>query len=508
MVAKTMRCWLIMCVILCSSLMIWNSSQAAELLLHLQQHQIELGQVINAKLIARDVNAELAEIDLGTLYDDFAVIVSENVRGSSQTKLQTLNLELYPRRIGTLTIPSLVLGDLKSPQQTVIIGNAMVGETAMVVDLRISAQQVWQRQQILATVEIKSAHRFFSVDAEPFKMSGFEVRPFVTAREPIDGDPNYRSRIRLGWAIFPLISGPFTLELPMLRYEQGGLTQRQFFLPRINIQVRGLPAYIPANMPVAKVHVASSIVTNGLLLTGHLAYWNITLSANDTLAYWLPPVLHSIRPTNQIEYLPVKSRPSSQIDARGVLAQVTHEVPFKAQHIGTVDLPQLKVQYFDPDTGRIENIYHNTPPPMAWNAPVIVLVTVILIALLAWGVRWFIRQYTHHKQRQSAISAICDAHTAKEIFFGLRCYAAAEGWPANMTLSDFQRFWEQRYHVPKELSELLRCLSEQLYGGSVASLEKLQTGLLQQLRQPRRRRLSSQQPQNSVWESKKIFIKQ
>lgn len=509
MVTKATRWRLILYMLLCVSSLMWTNGLAGELNMRLQQHRIELGQVINARLIATETEADLAEVDLNPLYQNFAVIVADNVRSDSQRNLQTLNVELYPRRTGSLTVPALSLGEMKSREQTVLISNAMVGETATLVNLTVSGQKVWQRQQVLAAVEIKSAHRFFNITLEPFKLKGFEVRPFVAAREPIDGDPHYRSRIRVGWSIFPLVSGAYTLELPMLKYEQGGLTQRRFFLPRIDIQVRELPQYIPPNMPVAKVHIASSIVTSGLLRTGHLAYWNIILSAEDTLAYWLPPVLHNIQSSNQIEYLPAKSRPDLQIDAGGALAQVIHEVPFKARRMGSIELPRLKVQYFDPDTGRIESVYHDTPPPIAWSVPVIILCTVLVIILSVWGSGWFFQHYRHHKQRQSALLGIREAQAASEILLGLRHYAVAEGWPFNLTVSEFGGFWQQRYCVSTKFSEQLQILSQQLYGGGVdLDLEKLKTGLLQHLRRPQRRhRPSANESKNPVWDRKNIFIR-
>jgi hypothetical protein len=188
---------------------------------------------------------------------------------------------------------------------------------------------------------------------------------------------------------------------------------------------------------------------------------------------------------------------------------VIHEVPFKARRIGTVDLPQLKVQYFDPDTGRIESVYHQTPPPMAGNVLVVILFAALTIVLSARGGRWFIQRYTRHRQREFAIHTVRDAVTAKEILLGLRGYAAAEGWPANLTVTDFLRFWQQRYHVSTELQTSLHCLSQLLYGGNKdQSLEKLKASLPQQLRQTWRRRRPPHQAQKYIWDSKNFFIPQ
>ncbi|KPJ91209.1 MAG: hypothetical protein AMJ53_12090, partial [Gammaproteobacteria bacterium SG8_11] len=304
------------CLIICVWFFLPIKSYASELELQLQKNSIEWGQVISARLLAFDTDADLADIDLTPLYEDFAVKLGDLSSGSPKGKMQKLDLDLFPRRTGNLMLPSVTLGDLHSAAQTITVSDALEQGSALVVDLKVSAEQVWQRQQALATVEIKSPERFFNVEIEPFNAHGIEVRPFVLAREPIDGDARYRSRIQLGWAIFPLLGGDFQLELPMIRYLQGGRVKRRFYLPRLNLKVQELPAYIPPNMPVAKVAVESSIANEGLLHTGDIAYWDITLRANGTLTYWLPPVLHGVQSTDAIEFLPAKSTPKLQIDAR------------------------------------------------------------------------------------------------------------------------------------------------------------------------------------------------
>ena len=329
----------------------------------------------------------------------------------------------------------------------------------------------------------------------------------VTNPDRADNDLPYGSRILAGWAIFPLLSGKFTLELPMIRYLAGGKTQRRFFLPHISIQVRELPAYIPPNMPVARVRVASEFMTNGLLRTGHMAYWNITLSADGALAYWLPPILHHMQSSNRIEYLPAKSWPSVQIDAGGAHAQVVHQVPFKPQRIGNLEVPQLKIQYFDPDTGRIETVYHRTPTLFTWNIALFAVVFLLLMFLLIKGRKRIAQQYKFNKQKRSAINSLENANSPQQILMALRQLAVVEGWPANITISDFLRFWQQRYDGGAELTALLTHLSRSAYGSqSDVALWELQWGLLRQLRQAHRRRQAIVTTENSAWDVQNLFV--
>ncbi|WP_455210245.1 hypothetical protein, partial [Kaarinaea lacus] len=224
-------------------------------------------------------------------------------------------------------------------------------------------------------------------------------------------------------------------------------------------------------------------------------------------AYWMPPILQRVQSSGQIEYLPAKSRPSLQINTSGVQAQVFHEIPFKAQRIGAVNLPPLKVQYFDPDTGRIETIYHQIPSPTAWNIPIIAVITGLIVIFLLKIGKWSVRQHIRYTEQQSAIQTVSQAQSSQELVHGLRRYALAEGWPWNLTLSAFLSLWEQRYDVSAEFKASLQSLSRSLYGGvSDCSLIELQTSLLPQLRRRKRRRRLPPRLKNTTWGNKNMFI--
>jgi hypothetical protein len=508
MVNKSKWYW----IIFCGGMLITGSSNAGQLLLSMQQHHIQWGQALHAKLIAQGEATELSQIDLTTLAEDFTVIASD-VHEDTAANVQSMNLELYPRRVGELHIPALNLADLKSQQQTVKVSNAMIHGTPLVVDFKVSAQQVWQRQQVLVTVEIKSPDRFFNIEADPFDTGSFEVRPFVSDRTPIeaglsDPDTHYRSSVQAGWALFPLLGGEFLLEPPMIRYVEGGTTKRRFYLPRIAIQVRPLPAYIPPNMPVAKVNVTSEVMSDGLLRTGNIAYWNITLSADGTLAYWMPPVLRYLNSSSGIEYLPAKSRPVLHIDAGGAHALVAHEVPFKARRIGSVNLPPLKIQYFDPESGRIETVLHHPPTAFAWSVPVFVLIILLLLVILVRGRKRIIVRYSRFMQKRVALDRLQCATSGQDILMSLRQLAAAEGWPANITLSEFLRYWQQRYQASEELHNLFQRLTENYYGGRLDNVSTLRGSLIHQLRHARHRRRFKPKTRNFVWDAKNIFVAQ
>jgi hypothetical protein len=137
------------------------------------------------------------------------------------------------------------------------------------------------------------------------------------------------------------------------------------------------------------------------------------------------------------------------------------------------------------------------------------LIVTVIAVLLVRIRKWFVRHYKRHRLKQNALHMLQEAGTAQELLTALRHFALAEGWPGNLTLSDFLNHWRQRYYAPTEFGVLLQGLSLELYGGgSMLSVKEMQNKLLQHMRQTRRIRQSPKYSPNSVWENKNIFIRQ
>lgn len=481
----------------CSALM-FSTASATELHLELTQKNIELGQTLQGKLIAIDSTIALSDLDLKALQNDFVVITHTGALNDNelqrypQENVQVLELELYPRHSGVLTIPPINLGQAQSRVQTITVNPAMESGSTIDVHMQISDHQVWQRQQIVINVEVKSPQAFFTLETESFKLPGFEIVPLKTQKQSLHGDAHYRTRVTMGWALFPLIAGDYTVDPPMIGYRLGGRIQRRFPLSRIEIRVRQLPAYIPPNMPVAKVNIRSSVTPTGMLKTDTLSYWTVTLTAQGTLPYWLPPVLNKIQNTAGIEFLPAQTKRSEQLGKAGVFAKVVHQIPFKARHSGNVPLPILNVQYFDPSSGRIESLNYHPTQPLAMSTMVLTLLLLCMSAAVIWTIRVLFRHsnvYLHRRRLiRHAMNKISQADTAVDIIIGLRHYATAQGWSTNLSVADFVSIWRQHYHLTDSMLEALHAISYSAYSGrrSTPSLMDLRQTIFQQLRAPRR----------------------
>lgn len=496
--------WRQLIILLCA-VVVYGNCHAQQLHLELKQQRIEWGEILQGRIIALDTATALTDIDLSPLYDNFAVVAHEGDLGEddaqrySRVKTQVLDLQLYPRRTGKLAIPALKLDEAQSTAQTVDVDPASVQGGEINIDMHASAQHLWQRQQFVVNVEVKSLQQFFTLETAAFTLPGFEVMPLKMHREPVKGDSHYRTRVTMGWVLFPLLGGNYQLDLPMIGYRYSGRIQRRFRLPRIALEVRDLPAYVPPNMPVARVSIASSVTPPGRLQAGHLSYWTITLKAKGTLPYWLPPVLSNVQSSDGIEFLPAESQRSVQLDNNGAEASVVHQLPFKALGSGSVKLPSLKLQYFDPVAGRIEAVHYRAPQRLALSTSVIGLLALCLAAVLIWATRLLLRRarqiLKRERQTSHALSIIESAATAGDIITGLRFYAVAQGWPTNLGVTGFAELWQLYFYRTDTLHNALQDLSRAIYSGqpSTQPLTQLRKDIVRQLRAKRRRPRNNRQ---------------
>lgn len=454
-------------------------SHAAQLRLELAQQHIELGQALSGKIIAIDNDEALTDTVVEPLREDFNVTTQPGELTSNQSahyahhKIQVLDLTLIPRRMGELKLPVLTLNDVQTQPHKIVVDKAMEIDGPIQIAMHVSSHRVWQRQQLLVTVDIKTPQPFAGIDGTAFKLSGFEIVPLDTKVQDLHDDPHFHTHIIMGWAIFPLLAGHYSLDLPLINYEYNGRVHRRFALPQTALTVSSLPAYIPPNMPVAKVSITSSVKPNGVLRTDRLAYWTVTLKANGTLPYWLPPVLQTVHSTANLKILPAHAQRKLSKSPAGVTASIVQQIPFKVLHSGKVSLPVLKLQYFDPVRGRIHSLRYRSPTPYGLSPTLtfLLLAGIVIIVFLTLRAlyRWLHVQATKQRQLREAIKLIESAKTSAQIMRGLKCYAQARGWPSNLCVSDFITQWQQHYVLPDNFKNALHGLSEYAYSSHTMS---------------------------------------
>jgi hypothetical protein len=206
----------------------------------------------------------------------------------------------------------------------------------------------------------------------------------------------------------------------------------------------------------------------------------------------MPPVLRQLKSDQATTFLPAGSEHSIAHAPAGIQARVSHEVPFKPAENGRSMLPVLRVQYFDPETARLETVRHQPQGlwiiGMGWR----ILIGLLLLALLSVSVKiphdgwaaW--RQRTN--ARRTALASMAASKDARMLRDGLRQFACAEGWPANLSLSGWLARWQKRYSADEKVAGLLGELSQVSYARDRAGdIGPLKTALHEAIQQARPR---------------------
>ena len=467
-------------------LLSWSPNSLAEpsLQVQLKNSSGELGRPVYLKIIGQGLKTDLSLLSLQSLNRNFFLdtkdldtelvvdnITKNNDYGAQETtavRRQTLSLKLYPRQTGELLIYPFSIDNISSKQHKLVISEPSTRGEKISFSWSLSSSEAWQREQIILSLKVTTPEQYASIKLEKQSVNGFEITPLPVDRRWEKGSHGWNSVIRAGWSLLPLKTGKAVIDLPAIEYHLNGVTRRVFYLPELKLNIRPLPSYLPPTIAVGKIIIESSVKPAGMLNTNELAYWNISIESKSLTPYWLPPVLRQIKSSNNIQFFPAASKRSIQPDSKGTNARVSHSIPFKALNNGFTELPEISIQYFDPKAHRLRSVVHQAEKPIATGSGLRILLMLALLLLLIYMLKILYR-YVHRRiqykvQRKHALMRIQLAETKEDVLAGLRLVGKAEGWPENISLSDWLQRLQAKYRTGAQMEKSIQLISAYCYG--------------------------------------------
>ncbi|MCW8986514.1 MAG: hypothetical protein OQK75_02485 [Gammaproteobacteria bacterium] len=453
-----------------------------QLVLFTDKTESALGRPIRAELYGISLKNKLDEISLKQLKNNFAVVIESFVSNTTDKRwpdqpIQILQLKLYPRYVGKITIPQLTISKLSSQEKSL---NIIEGNTS-VPEVTFSSIEPYEREQIQVHIKITSSD---STSRLSFKDSavvkGFDYKPLLFKRTR---QKNGNYLLEIGCAITPLKNGTYNLELPPIEYSLSGVARKRFFLPVKKIMSKILPRYLPPTIPVGKVLIKSNLSPAGILQKDSISYWNIFLQGQVSHSYKLPPVLRQLKSNEQIQILPVKSTHSNNVTNELLTSTVIHSIPFKALQNGFLTLPELRFQYFDPESEKINTVIYKEKRVFVlgiYARSIVIIVFLLLVFWVIWLIhkKWIKIKYSKNK-REQAIELLKNPDHANDIRVALQLLAQSEFWPVNLTVSQWKSLWINKYQAEEKFDILIDEISCALYS---SSLEHNLTELAENLR--------------------------
>ena len=416
--------------------------------------------------MAKDINQNLASINIKNLEENFGVYVIESANKSENNiNIQELKIALYPNSIGKDEIPSVIFGRYKSSAVPITVLAAKENTQTLEFSSSISASSIWQRQQIIMTTHIVSHSKFATIKLDDFIQEGFESYKLNTSREDL-GNGMYR--LSSGWAIYPLIAGTPKINFPAVNYRLRGKIQRKFIPANARLNVRKLPSYIPPLMPVGKISIASLIAAGS-----HNADKSHTISVNISSNTALPTTLPNL-PQNYIldSNISIGETTSNIINEEKnniPSTSVQHSVPIAFNSSGIYYFPELSLKYFDVTSGRIVTATGNsinTLILLPWlRISLIIIMLVILTRIIIAANKHITIFFQLRKERKRIIKATLTATSPHELHKLLNRYARTYNWGGNMTLNNWLAVWKKNRR--SAATEIIDRLSAACYSGEI-----------------------------------------
>lgn len=449
--------------------------------------QVELGKPIYLELMTNRDSPSLAQVDLAPLQNDFVINQTGEIERELSAGGQKLRLRIYSRVTGKHRLPALVFeGDMSNPQYIEVM-QARDPKDNSPIDVRFefSERPVWLKQQYLVKALFSTKAEVMVLDLPKPDLEGFHALVLHTRSM---GEPARKHDVNVfetGWALYADRAGEHTLELPAIRYIRDGVTTHLFYPPRLDIKVRPLPVYLPGTIAVGRFSVSVDAPIYPVLLKQKLNQYQIEIRSKGTMAQDVPE-LHTLLRNGQAIKNYVASREQTRLsNAGGVQYHTRYTLPFAVNESGLFALPEIHLQYFDPDVGKLSTVKidaHHYLVVSPWlYYPVLVILLVIIIFLLLRLLKHLIRMLVLVMTYYRVLGSIRRASHAQEIKSALLRIADAEGWPVNLTLLQWQQRWNLRFPQLTQGALAIKLLYKQLYSGKQVELEPVKQDLLRMI---------------------------
>ena len=436
---------------------------------------VEYGKAVSLLLRTSLATPRLDSLDLSSLEKDFAIETREDVEHDEATGGQRWRIRLYPRQPGKASVPVLIFqGNLSEAIPLAVTPAIDHKDKAPIrVTMQFSQTDVWLRQPVRVEMQIETAASIVALDTDTPRNSGMEIIALPLQRQPLPATK--RTRHSLGWRLYPLTTGKQLLQLPPVRYQRDGVVTHRFYPPRLSLNVKPLPAYVPASMPVGKLALRVALPDARFRIRNRLDYLVLQPVGDVLPGQSLPALLRQFRSNETVKFYPARPESTGSSPA--------WRIPFVVNRMGLINLPDLRLQYFDPDTGKLQTRHYATGRILVLSQwlvySIYIALTIGLLLLLRTGVRKLRHRLYRYRKYRLAARTLQRARQPEEFRTALTHMAQAEGWPANLSLQRWLEYWQSRNPGNVFLHDPLLRLQAWCYAGQPADPGELRSPLLQ-----------------------------
>ncbi|WP_457665963.1 hypothetical protein [Thiolapillus sp.] len=465
----------IACLLLISllgSTMAFASQAHNAIALSLKADEVEFGKPLRLVLKSDYSQPGLDTIDLSPLEKDFVIETPWDVQEDSHGVKQYWRIRLHARRPGTFSLPSLVFHQEHTRAMTVRITPAIdhTDNLPVRVHTRVETTAVWLNQVVKVSLTIENSSPHIQLETDLPRQSGLTIEQLPIVRHTRKVDGRERTLHRLSWRLYPRVSGNLKIQLPVVRYRRDGVTTHWFYPPVIGLHIRPLPLFVPPTLPVGRIEVSRTSPLPPVLLKNRLHFLTLQVKTPGAGKAGAAQVLRQFRNDGRITF----HTPQQLSKAQG---QRTYRIPYELNGMGLVTLPTLRLQYFDPTSGKLQTREQplgsmvSLSPWVAYLLLFILLLGLLLISVKIY--RWIQQRYHRYRNYRKALHLFNQADSASGFKEGIREIARAEHWPVNTTLNAWLEHWTARYPQAASMARGIGLLQSKTYAGTGTDLDEI-----------------------------------
>lgn len=369
--------------ILCLLLPLW--AQADGIQATLNRNQVQLGDTVTLN-VHIDGGGDLGSPDLSALAGDFDILGSStdsslSIVNGRQSSLLTLGIVLRPKRVGTLTIPSLTIaGSHTQPLRLEVTpptaSASAHGDKSVFLEAVATPDHSYVGQQLIYTVKLYISANLSNGSLDDPQLPGADIRR-------LGGDIDYDTErggrtyhvIERRYALTPQRAG--TLVMPALHFQgemlapvdpndptanffgQAGLfgntTPVSADAPQVSIPVSPVPAdwgtmaWLPARQLTLTL---DGLPADGQLHVGQPLNLHMRVQADGLSAESLPEP--SLPALDDAQVYPDQTVDSTKSDGQWLTGQRERGFAIVPGHAGTLVIPATTVKWFDVLSGKTE----------------------------------------------------------------------------------------------------------------------------------------------------------
>jgi hypothetical protein len=337
----------------------------AELIASVERDRIAMGDVIRLT-IAATANEPINNIDLRPLVNDFDILQRSNssstkVINGVRTSSREVQLDITPKREGTLRIPALPVGRNKTNFLLVAVGPATTasGDPLVSFEVEVDTDNVCVHGQVVLTLRIQQAINLDNRSVSEFTLDDAFVKPLEqqSFQRTIDGRPWLVHEIR--YAIFPEKSGTLTIPAQTFSARESQPKRSMFDLggtgkqlnrtsKTLTLTVKPRPDSYPQAtwLPTRELTITEQWSTPPeQLRVGESTTRRVIISAEGLQGAQLPPTLFPA--TAGLKYYPDQPVIKDEESGSGLLGFREDSAALVPAQQGDWQIPEVRIPWWD-----------------------------------------------------------------------------------------------------------------------------------------------------------------